>query len=154
MGMCVALVETSPPLSLGIYLDKAVDPISSTSPIFLSRLHTYIPYETQGAGPFLSWAGPRIHGTGSGFAAKIYIRYIHSTKLQPIEQVPTVFVPFFALFWLSDMPLSKPSITPCLWFNDNGEDAAKFYTSIFPDSEILHISHYTEVSTLIPPSGQ
>jgi predicted 3-demethylubiquinone-9 3-methyltransferase (glyoxalase superfamily) len=32
------------------------------------------------------------------------------------------------------MPLSK--ITPCLWFDGNAEDAAHFYTSIFPDSRI------------------
>jgi predicted 3-demethylubiquinone-9 3-methyltransferase (glyoxalase superfamily) len=28
------------------------------------------------------------------------------------------------------------SITPCLWFDHNAEEAAKFYTSIFPDSHI------------------
>lgn len=27
-------------------------------------------------------------------------------------------------------------ITPCLWFNGNAEEAAKFYTSVFPDSRI------------------
>lgn len=27
-------------------------------------------------------------------------------------------------------------ITPCLWFNYNGEEAAKFYTGLFPDSRI------------------
>lgn len=42
------------------------------------------------------------------------------------------------------MSISNPLITPCLWFDNEGEDAARFYTSIFPDSEILHISHYTE----------
>jgi predicted 3-demethylubiquinone-9 3-methyltransferase (glyoxalase superfamily) len=30
----------------------------------------------------------------------------------------------------------------CLWFNDQAEDAAKFYTSIFKDSEIGKISRY------------
>jgi predicted 3-demethylubiquinone-9 3-methyltransferase (glyoxalase superfamily) len=33
-------------------------------------------------------------------------------------------------------------ITPCLWFDTQGEDAAKFYTSIFPNSKILEISRY------------
>jgi hypothetical protein len=61
------------------------------------------------------------------------------------------------------MSVSKPLITPCLWFDSEGEEAARFYTSIFPNSEILHISHYTEVSSLIwlssammllvPPAG-
>jgi predicted 3-demethylubiquinone-9 3-methyltransferase (glyoxalase superfamily) len=35
-------------------------------------------------------------------------------------------------------------ITPCLWFDDQAEEAAKFYTAIFPDSTIGHISRYGE----------
>jgi predicted 3-demethylubiquinone-9 3-methyltransferase (glyoxalase superfamily) len=31
-------------------------------------------------------------------------------------------------------------ITPCLWFDGNAEDAAKLYTSLFPDSTIDSIS--------------
>ena len=27
-------------------------------------------------------------------------------------------------------------ISPCLWFDDNAEEAARFYTAIFPDSHI------------------
>jgi predicted 3-demethylubiquinone-9 3-methyltransferase (glyoxalase superfamily) len=34
------------------------------------------------------------------------------------------------------------TITPCLWFDTEGEDAAKFYTSVFPSSEITHTSYY------------
>lgn len=34
------------------------------------------------------------------------------------------------------------SITPCLWFDTQAEDAAKFYTSIFPNSRIGQISRY------------
>ncbi|WP_151447164.1 VOC family protein [Lacisediminimonas profundi] len=37
-----------------------------------------------------------------------------------------------------------PKITPCLWFDDQAEEAAKFYTAIFPDSRITQVSHYTE----------
>jgi predicted 3-demethylubiquinone-9 3-methyltransferase (glyoxalase superfamily) len=33
-------------------------------------------------------------------------------------------------------------ITPCLWFDTEGEEAATFYTSVFPNSRILDISHY------------
>lgn len=33
-------------------------------------------------------------------------------------------------------------IAPFLWFNNNAEDAAKFYTSIFKDSKILELSRY------------
>ncbi len=32
-----------------------------------------------------------------------------------------------------------PKITPFLWFNQNAEEATKFYTSIFTDSKILDI---------------
>ena len=35
-------------------------------------------------------------------------------------------------------------ITPCLWFDTEGEDAAKLYTSVFPNSKILNISRYGE----------
>ena len=33
-------------------------------------------------------------------------------------------------------------LTTCLWFDTEGEDAAKFYTSLFPNSKITHVSHY------------
>jgi predicted 3-demethylubiquinone-9 3-methyltransferase (glyoxalase superfamily) len=35
-------------------------------------------------------------------------------------------------------------ITPCLWFDTKAEDAARFYVSVFPNSEILDVSHYGE----------
>jgi predicted 3-demethylubiquinone-9 3-methyltransferase (glyoxalase superfamily) len=35
-------------------------------------------------------------------------------------------------------------ITPCLWFDTQGEDAARFYTSVFPNSRIVAVGHYTE----------
>jgi predicted 3-demethylubiquinone-9 3-methyltransferase (glyoxalase superfamily) len=35
-------------------------------------------------------------------------------------------------------------ITPCLWFDGRAEDAAKFYTSIFPNSRITAVSRYGE----------
>jgi predicted 3-demethylubiquinone-9 3-methyltransferase (glyoxalase superfamily) len=33
-------------------------------------------------------------------------------------------------------------ITPCLWFDTEGEEAAHFYTSVFPNSRIVEVSHY------------
>ena len=33
-------------------------------------------------------------------------------------------------------------ITPCLWFDTEGEDAARFYTSIFPNSKITEVARY------------
>ena len=37
-----------------------------------------------------------------------------------------------------------PKITPCLWFDTQGEDAARFYASIFPNSRIVDVAHYGE----------
>lgn len=33
-------------------------------------------------------------------------------------------------------------IVPCLWFNDQAEQAAQFYTSVFPNSSIKLVSRY------------
>jgi predicted 3-demethylubiquinone-9 3-methyltransferase (glyoxalase superfamily) len=35
-----------------------------------------------------------------------------------------------------------PKITPWLWFDTEGEEAAEFYTSIFPNSKITEIARY------------
>jgi predicted 3-demethylubiquinone-9 3-methyltransferase (glyoxalase superfamily) len=35
-------------------------------------------------------------------------------------------------------------LTTCLWFNMNGEEAAEYYTSIFPDSKIVAVGRYTD----------
>jgi predicted 3-demethylubiquinone-9 3-methyltransferase (glyoxalase superfamily) len=35
-------------------------------------------------------------------------------------------------------------IAPCLWFDSQAEDAAKFYTAIFKNSKIVQISRYGE----------
>ena len=37
-----------------------------------------------------------------------------------------------------------PKITPCLWFDTDGEDAARFYTSVFPNSRIVDVMHHGE----------
>jgi predicted 3-demethylubiquinone-9 3-methyltransferase (glyoxalase superfamily) len=37
-----------------------------------------------------------------------------------------------------------PRITPFLWFDTEAEEAAEFYCSIFPNSKITSVSHYTE----------
>ena len=35
-------------------------------------------------------------------------------------------------------------ITPSLWFDTQGEEAAKFYTSVFKNSRIVRTTHYGE----------
>jgi len=36
------------------------------------------------------------------------------------------------------------TITPCLWFDTQAQEAANFYITIFPDSRITGITHYGE----------
>ncbi|MEV0093863.1 VOC family protein [Streptomyces sp. NPDC050738] len=35
-------------------------------------------------------------------------------------------------------------ITTHLWFDDQAEEAARFYTSVFPNSRIVEVNHYGE----------
>lgn len=47
-------------------------------------------------------------------------------------------------------------IAPCLWFDGQAEEAAKFYTGIFPNSKITAISYYGEAGKEIhgrPPGS-
>jgi len=37
-----------------------------------------------------------------------------------------------------------PKISPCLWFDDQAEEAARFYVSVFDDAEIDMITRYGE----------
>src|SRR5687767_4430012 len=36
------------------------------------------------------------------------------------------------------------SITPCLWFDDQAEEAARFYTAVFKNSRIVSTTRYGE----------
>jgi predicted 3-demethylubiquinone-9 3-methyltransferase (glyoxalase superfamily) len=42
-------------------------------------------------------------------------------------------------------------ITPCLWFDRNAEEAVSHYTSIFPNSRVVTVSHYGDAGSL--PKG-
>jgi predicted 3-demethylubiquinone-9 3-methyltransferase (glyoxalase superfamily) len=37
------------------------------------------------------------------------------------------------------MSITRSHIQPCLWFDDRLEEAARFYTAIFPNSSITHL---------------
>jgi predicted 3-demethylubiquinone-9 3-methyltransferase (glyoxalase superfamily) len=39
--------------------------------------------------------------------------------------------------------MAKQRIVPCLWFDTNAEEAVAFYTSIFKNSKVERITHYT-----------
>jgi predicted 3-demethylubiquinone-9 3-methyltransferase (glyoxalase superfamily) len=44
----------------------------------------------------------------------------------------------------------KP-VTPCLWFDTQGEEAAKFYVSVLPNSKVTKVTHYGEAGPM--PKG-
>ena len=39
----------------------------------------------------------------------------------------------------------QPRITPNLWFDTQAEEAAGFYISVFKNSRVLNVAHYTDV---------
>lgn len=43
-------------------------------------------------------------------------------------------------------------LNPCLWFDTQAEDAAEFYTEVFPNSKIVEISRYSE--NMHKPAGE
>ncbi len=43
------------------------------------------------------------------------------------------------------MPV-KQKIAPCLWFDNQGEEAARFYVSLFKNSKILNVARYGEAA--------
>lgn len=38
------------------------------------------------------------------------------------------------------MAMIKQTIVPHLWFNEEAQEASKFYTAIFPSSEVTHVT--------------
>ena len=42
------------------------------------------------------------------------------------------------------MPIGTKTITPCLWFDTQAEEAAKFYVSVFKNSKITAISRFPD----------
>jgi predicted 3-demethylubiquinone-9 3-methyltransferase (glyoxalase superfamily) len=53
------------------------------------------------------------------------------------------------------MPIAGKTITPCLWFDTQAEQAAKFYCSVFKNSKITQVSRYPEAGQEIhkKPAG-
>ena len=44
------------------------------------------------------------------------------------------------------MPKIRQKITTFLWFNDQAEEAAHFYTSLFDDSRVVDVARYTDAN--------
>ncbi|WP_037577515.1 VOC family protein [Phaeacidiphilus oryzae] len=40
--------------------------------------------------------------------------------------------------------MAQQKITPFLWFDDQAEEAAEFYTSVFPDGRVLGSTRYSD----------
>ena len=40
-------------------------------------------------------------------------------------------------------------ITPCLWFDNKAEEAAKFYVSVFKHSKLGHVTRYGEAGAKV-----
>jgi len=58
--------------------------------------------------------------------------------------------------FLKDIMHTSQKISPCLWFDTQAEDAAKFYTAIFKNSKITATSHYPDTGQEIhgkPPGS-
>jgi predicted 3-demethylubiquinone-9 3-methyltransferase (glyoxalase superfamily) len=53
------------------------------------------------------------------------------------------------------MAIAPKTIMPCLWFDTQAEDAAKFYCSVFKNSKITDVSRYPEAGQEIhkKPAG-
>ena len=49
--------------------------------------------------------------------------------------------------------MSVQKITPFLWFDHQAEEAAGFYTSIFPNSKIVKVARYGEAGPGLPGSA-
>jgi predicted 3-demethylubiquinone-9 3-methyltransferase (glyoxalase superfamily) len=47
------------------------------------------------------------------------------------------------------MPIKMQRVTPYFWFDDNAEEAVKFYTSIFPNSSIGKTTRYDAASAKV-----
>ncbi len=45
--------------------------------------------------------------------------------------------------------ISIQKITPHLWFDNNAQEAAKFYTTIFKNSKIIHIARYGDAAAKV-----
>ncbi len=42
-----------------------------------------------------------------------------------------------------------PQITPNLWFDTQAKEAADFYVSVFPNSQITHVNHFGEANAVL-----
>ena len=63
--------------------------------------------------------------------------------------IPCILINY-TLYIIVDMQ----KITPCLWFDDKAEEAAKFYASIFENSKIGDVTHYGKEGYEIHGKGE
>ncbi len=49
--------------------------------------------------------------------------------------------------------MTSEGLTTCLWFDGQAEEAANFYTSLFPNSRITRVTHTNEAHTTVTGTG-
>jgi len=52
------------------------------------------------------------------------------------------------------MQSATQKITPFLWFDDQAEEAAKFYVSVFKNSKITNVTHYAKATEKVSGKKQ
>ncbi len=52
------------------------------------------------------------------------------------------------------MQSATQKITPFLWFDDQAEEAAKFYVSVFTNSKITNVTHYAKATEKVSGKQQ
>ena len=68
--------------------------------------------------------------------------------VRPISAAPAVLRS--KLVATENLPMSK--ISPCLWFDGEAEEAAKFYVSLLPDSRIEKVQKNTSTARPARPA--
>jgi predicted 3-demethylubiquinone-9 3-methyltransferase (glyoxalase superfamily) len=73
----------------------------------------------------------------------VYFMFAAMSKPGVVDRLMMYVALGVTLLWRIFMAI-KQMISPCLWFDDQAQQAAEFYTGIFEDSRILGITHYGE----------
>src|SRR5262249_11369749 len=109
--------------------------VTSTSCLGNPNAHS----EATGTGVACGSRPSRACGHGPAFLASINFR----------QGEPDSVRPGFGVVFMG----RGQKIVPCLWFDDRGEEAAGFYTTIFPTSRIVGMTRYSDAGREGPREG-
>src|SRR5690606_14117076 len=88
-------------------------------------------------------SGPRGSGGPNPSEWRVDFRSGHSTSMEAVTG-PTILI-----HW--NGATTMPKITPFLWYDNQAEQAANFYVSIFPNSRVKEVTRYGDGGPV--PSG-